>query len=398
MSEIILHYEITGNWLCLLALLAGSLVAGAMGLWRQRPIWVFLAGLLLNIAATVVWLTVGRQELVVGLQLNAICLAVNVAIWTTIDCWYPAGVPHATWAGRPVRFAHLAAILAVVTVFLVSAADVAPGLVNRPYRALLPIDWIALSVTTIVVAFLLRASSAPFKAPCLYALGLAAINLFETTRALYPGQFLVWAIVAEFSGLVMVSALLGWFVPRIKSDQKIFQAHEGIDLESTWWFRWVQALLVASCSLLGIWIAVDVSFDGMGEPWALFGLTGRRAGGAIQLMLVGTSILMAGQTQGVWRSGWQLAAMVTGMLCTSSVGFASLEATTDTSLVWIYRSMNLMISAAMMATLTRFGLAKVLPASSDWIQRARQASPYFLAVALLMMAAVLIQAGILFTQ
>ena len=222
--------------------------------------------------------------------------------------------------------------------------------------------------------------------------------MFEISRALYPGQFLVWAIVAEVAGLVIVSALLGWSIPRIKTVLQISRSHEDIERKSMRWFLWVQALLAASCAWLGIWVAIDFSFDGMGEPWALLGLTGRLAGGAIQLMLVGTSILMAAQTRGVCRSSWQFAAMVTGMLCTSSIGLASLEANTDSSLVWIYRSMNVMISAAMMATLTRFGLAKVLPTSSDWIKRAGQAAPYFLAVALVMVAIVLIQSAMLFAK
>ena len=132
----------------------------------------------------------------------------------------------------------------------------------------------------------------------------------------------------------------------------------------------LQALLVLTDATLAVWIAADVSFDGLGAGVALFGLSGRLVACPAALMLLGTAILMAWQSQGRWRAGWQYAALGLGMLFTTTIGWATMDAATASP--WLHRSVNLLISASMMTLMTGVGLGRVLPRRSDWIPRGRR--------------------------
>lgn len=254
---------------------------------------------------------------------------------------------------------------------------------------------LAASVTTGVVAVRQRRqASIYFAGLLLYALGLAALGLGELQRGYAPAKFFVWGGVCEWAGFVLVAALLGWALRRIKP---VVQALAGVDAAARSagaWFPQSQALLAAATAVLAGWITLDFTFDGMGEGIALLGWSGRRAGCPAALMLVGAAIVMAWQSDGVWRAGWQYAALAAGVLFTSSLGWARLDAAvvqTAGDSPWLHRSVNLLISVSMMTVLTRFGLARVLPGDTDWTPRARRATPVFGSLALLMAAVVLLQ-------
>ena len=72
-----------------------------------------------------------------------------------------------------------------------------------------------------------------------------------------------------------------------------------------WLNELFQKLNIKKASLIGNstggWIALDFSFDDMGQDVALFGLAGRQATCSAALMLVGATILMAWQSSGRWR-------------------------------------------------------------------------------------------------
>ncbi|NLF69540.1 MAG: hypothetical protein GX575_10865 [Candidatus Anammoximicrobium sp.] len=228
-------------------------------------------------------------------------------------------------------------------------------------------------------------------APAAYILGLIALGLAEIQRGFAPARYFLWGAVCDLAGFVLVAALAGWIArwrrrPRLAVGARTSDAF-GQDCVP--WFHGLQALLSLVVAGLAVWIASDFSFDGMGEGVALFGLSGRRAACPAALMLVGTSILMAWQSGGRGRAGWQYAAMVAGMLFTTCLSWAALAATTPAP--WDHRSVNLLISASMMTLLTGLGLARVLPRHSDWIQRGRRALPAFGSLALVLLAIVVAQ-------
>ena len=62
---------------------------------------------------------------------------------------------------------------------------------------------------------------------------------------------------------------------------------------------------------------------------------------------------------------------------------------------WLHRSENLLVSACMMTVMSGVGLARFLPRGTDWVPRARQATPAFGGLSLLMIVLVLIQRAVL---
>lgn len=211
-------------------------------------------------------------------------------------------------------------------------------------------------------------------APGLYVLGLVALGCAEHARGFSPALFFLWGTACDLAGYALAASWAGWAFRRF--------AHR--HSASPLWFSCAQAMLTGLTALLAGWIATDLAFEGMGEGVALLGLSGRMAACPAALMLVGTSIVMAWQTSGRWRARWQYAAMCCGVLFTVSAGWAGIEAAPlDPIQLWADRCLNLLISFSMMTFLTRFGLARFLPGSGDWIDRGRNAAPVFGGIALL---------------
>ena len=145
---------------------------------------------------------------------------------------------------------------------------------------------------------------------------------------------------------------------------------------------------------MAAWVALDASFDGLGQGLALFGLSGRLAACPAALMLVGATILMAWQTRGVWRSRWQYAALAAGVLLTSSLGWAQRDAAAVASAAdpaWFSPARNLLLSASMMTLMSGLGLAACCPAAASWTVRGRRAMRFFGGLSLLLLLILLIQ-------
>jgi hypothetical protein len=324
---------------------------------------------------------------------NVICLAVVSLVWTAIGLPRAAGGPCITIRNRPAAFAHIAAIVAASLLGCVVATGVVLKACDAPRTAEEIVDWMALAAVAGAVVISLWDKSARFTWAGLYVVSLSALATMEITRDLEikgdypPGQFFVWAGMAEWSAFLLVTALLGWAWPRILPVAMFLRVPVDCRWWSAPWFWCAQATFASLVAMLAGWVALDLSFCGMGQDLALFGLTGRGAAGPSALMLLGASILMAWQSKGAWRAGWQYGAMLVGVLLTSSVSWARIDPASDN--LGFQRCVTLMISTGMMTLMTGIGLPRVFR-TSDWGLRGRQAAPIFAGVALLMLAFVLI--------
>jgi hypothetical protein len=291
-------------------------------------------------------------------------------------------------SGRLRSFALVATTLAVELLGLRVGLDLVPAVGGWSYAAPGAVCWAALVATAAAVAAGLRDGSTRPEAG-LYALPWLALSLGQLHRGYAPGRFFIWGAVCEWAGIVLVAGLIAWLYHRFATRARWLGRAGDSAFPRGDWFQALQAVLAAATAAVTVWIATDFSFDGMGQEVALFGLAGRQAACPAALMLLGAAILMAWQSSGGWRAGWQYAALAAGVLFTTSVGWARLPAPgPGGDPPWLAGSGNLMISAAMMTLLTRVGLARVLPRSGDWITRARRAAPVFGGLALLMLAVV----------
>ena len=392
MAFIFSHQYTIVIWLVLAAMLLASATSALLALQRRQPAWVIASALLLNVMGSIVWAVWGPGTVASLISINVLCLAIGSILWMLLDAVCPAGVPHLTFKGRRVVCAHLAAVLAVGLLGLVSAIAVGGAVFSLPRLTPQPLDWIALAITSAAVAVSFWDRDARFSPAGLYWLALTAISMGEIQRGYWPGTFFLWGAVCEWPGLMIVAALVGWSFRRFPLAAALLRIPEERTYWPDVWFNISQALLATVTAVLAVWISIDSTFDVMGTDIALFGLSGRMTCCPAALMLVGAAMLMAWQNNGAWRAAWQYAAMVAGVLFTTSVGWARLDAgSANADALWLDRSVNLMISIAMMSLLTRFGLARVLPRSGDWLTRARLAAPIFGGLAFLLLIAVLVQ-------
>jgi hypothetical protein len=321
--------------------------------------------------------------------ISVLCLAVGSSVWTLIGIVRPAVVLHVRFGGRRVAVAHLAANVAVGLLGLVVAIGIGRIALDLPYSDPQWIDRLALAATTCAVTICLWDRTARFPLAAFYALGFVWLSMGHLSRNLSPSRLLVWIVMAEWAGFLLVSAAVGWLLPWIRPVAARLRIPDDGNRWSRRWFLPVQGLLAAVVVLLVVWVAIDFSFDGVGESVALFGIVGRAAICTTSLMLVGTAILMAWQSTGAWRTGWQYAAMAAGLLFTTSISWSRIGA--DAEAPWVSRSLYLAISAGMMTLMTRIGFAMALPRKTDWIPRGRRAAPVFAILSLLMFAFVLIR-------
>ena len=445
-------------WLLLGVILAASLVMSVVAVKRPWPAGVFVSGLLLSAAGVIAWVACGPYTVHALLQVNVVSLSLAGLSWTLLDRFPIVRVPHVERAGgRTIRFGHLATVLAVGMLGLAVVAGVARCLTSLPPAGLTVLDWIALGSATGAVVALLWDPAARFPLAALYGLGLAALGMMEMARGLSPGLFFLWGGFSVWAAFVIIAALVGWALPKFRrvpvwlriptrsvsfdvaaarvsagnrnlalhsraqelprnsalesqateiatsksvSDQSVAPLAHAADYQSRArftrdWFNLAQAFVAVSTAVVTAWVSLDFAFNRMGEELDAVFMTGRGAACPTALMLLGGAILMAWQTRGAWRATWQFAAMIAGVLLTSSLGWASLDGESQASLardLWWHRSVTFMTSTGMMAFMTSIGLRRILPRASDWIARGRQAMPVFGGLFLLTVIAVLIQA------
>jgi hypothetical protein len=331
---------------------------------------------------------------VTPLQIGVVFLCLGWAGWSLLGLMRPRGARPAPRGRRTTSVARLAVALAVGLLGLVVLLGIVRLALNLTHPQPGLLDWTALVAASIAVVICLWDPAARFPLAGLYVLGLAAVGMTEIARGLSPGQLLLWGSFTEWTGFMLVTALVGWCLGQFERVTRWLRIPNP---PGRWWAGWfnpAQALLATVTAVLAVWVAIDFSFDGMGQGWALFGLTGRWSACPAGLMLLGGLILMAWQTRGTWRAVWQYAAMAAGVLLTSSVGWANLDAADYAPLAreaWLDRSVTLMISAGMMTLMTGIGLPRAFPRTSEWVTRGRRAAPAFASLALLMLLAVLIQ-------
>ena len=177
-----------GAWWPIGAIGSISVAAALLALWFRLPAYVFISGLLLNVAGMVGWVAWGSATLESLVQVNVVCLAAGSAAWTLLDGLHPAGVPHGQLRHGPLPFAHLAALAAVGLLEALTAAGVVAELFRLADLQLEigRIDWLALGAAAAAVALCLWDRKAQFVPAGLYFLGLSAAGMAMCAAHLDP--------------------------------------------------------------------------------------------------------------------------------------------------------------------------------------------------------------------
>ncbi len=139
------HADQAGAWWSIRAIVSISVAAGLLALWLRLPAYVFISGLLVNVAGMIGWMAWGPATLPSLVEVNVLCLAAGSAAWSLLEWSHRSGVPHGQFDGRPLPFAHLAAAAATALVSGLVAAGVTGELLLLPELRLdgSQMDWLA---------------------------------------------------------------------------------------------------------------------------------------------------------------------------------------------------------------------------------------------------------------
>ena len=393
------------DWVDMLWAAAAIAIASAalatMAVWRRQEGWAFAAALGANLAASlVVWHAHERassfaQWWMVLVQANVIASAVVALLWLAVR--------RRLYQMRELNL-HNSPLLALqITLPVVAMASsvayrleyMLSGNASINALAATPLGWVALAAAATAAIGAVGQRSTRDALAGVYFLVLAAIITQMTSRPATP-QLFCWKAVCILAAFVVLTALAGWALTKAKPLWRAIKLDENRGPAE--WFLVSQALLTCVAAALAAWTAIDYRFTNEGVDVAIGGLSGRITGVFGALMLFGAAVLMAWQTklsgseQSPWRRGWQWAAMAAFVLTMSCFGWARLSADPETvtgAAPWLHRCVLLMIPSAMMTLMSGVGLSVGLHKMSDWITAGRRAMPFFAAVALAMLVAVL---------
>ncbi|MFH1267196.1 MAG: hypothetical protein ABIK89_15820, partial [Planctomycetota bacterium] len=385
-------------WWSARAVLAAGVMAGVLAMWLRRGAYVFISGLLVNVAGTVIWMAWGPWNFAAVLYTNVLCLAVGSCVWTLLRPAHPEGVPGIKLGGRALPFAHLAvqAGLAVLGVLVVISAVFDVRDVHRVPSlhdpATYQLGWLALAAASVATTLLLWDRTARFPLKAWYSIGLIAVGMALGVRELSPRVF-CWTAGHELAGFVLLAALLARLLSRMKPAWQALRIPGHDNRFPNDWLPQVQAVVAGLALVLGAWISIDFAFDEISRAGVAW-ITGRTAGPLSACALLAAGVLIAGQSSGRWRVGWQCGTIALGALVLAEWFWAWLPPAWGVP--WLHRSVILMAAAVVMALVSQFGLARILPAGSGWIASGRRMLPVLGGVALVLLALVLVQEAFLF--
>ncbi len=410
------------NRLLPLGLLAIAMVGSAL---RERSAGYAVASILLaSLAGLVTWQAWGAVSWH-GLLLAQVFTMTGAALfWTAVKMLLPARTPPLVPGEFELAPNHLAAQAAAAFVLLLVAASALGDISGEYHLAITRLDAFGLLAAVAAVVFCLWDPAARFPIAAVYLLGLSAVGFALGYREFGPRQY-VWTAAPELAGFVISAGFLGWLFSRLQSRiaGRVVPAAKAAEFthaqhaphpepplgykrflptivarltdaasQPRLWFQGCQAFLGTVAAAHALWVSFDIGNDGLGLDTALFGLTGRWAGPPTALMLLGACIIMAWQASGTRRRLWQMAAFGAGFLLNLTIGLAALDATPGTPVgnaLWLNRLAVLLIGAAMLTLLSRFGLKGALPRSGDWLVVGRDVSPLFATITTVTLPALL---------
>jgi len=378
-------------------------VPGLLALWWREALCVFVSGALVCAAAILAWHIWQPPSLPGLLRAAGLGLAAGSIAWSLVGRLPGVRVPAlafgARHAGRKLGFAPLAAQLAACSALVLAAAGVAGDLWTKWPDLLYPgdvvrLDWALLGLGAAALVLLLWDAEARWVWAGAYVLLLGAEGTWLRWRS-YPAPWMyIWVPVNELAGIVLISALVGWLCRWRRRLQLSLRIPERTSGWAAGWFSPVQAILAGAVGLHVLWVVTDFRFShfGRGLPAVLF--LGRKHATTAALMLLGAAIVMAWQQTDKGRRAWQYGAFALGLLFTSSIGLANLDATPGSAsalMPWLHRCAILTLSSTMFTMLAAFGMRLVFSPQNDWLAAGRRVSGFTACLALAALGAALAQ-------
>lgn len=363
---------------------------GALAVWMQRPAYVYLSGLLVNVAGILLWrgalvrefgfvplVPWGPGILDKFILVNVICFALASTAWSACELALRSRTPLIDVRGRFVPFSHVAAFAGLNLLTILVAVAVAGDVMALPMDIASPLAWFALAATVIALSVCAWDPQATFTSPGLYGCGIVALGM--VIHAAHPspravGRSAAWML----GGYVLLTSAAGWLMPRLTRLRWKLRLPDTALSWSEPWFLFTQAAVAALAGALGVWTVCTFSL-----------LTERLTGSATLLMLLPAGVLLTGAVSG--RGGDRIRHVALSLVVCAMIAAGWVFIDPSSPVPWLHRSTVLLVALAGATQIYGRWLERWLPNQLSWGEAARRLAPVFGALSLAAAALVMAQ-------
>ncbi len=345
------------------ALVAVSVLAAALNWETLQRAYLYVAGLLLNLAATIWvltrWPSSGSFEgLFALMEANLVTLALPGIIWL----WMELRARRLDQNRQSLipAFHHLAAIIVLAGIAYLAGIGLLLDLLSSGSTPRVWLEWLAVGSAFALMLACLWDRRARFAVVGLYLLGIVAASYALGQANLNPRR-LVWLMMLTLA----VYALLTSFIwkaraPLMEFAEKLrIPRRDEKPLPALDWLRILNALLASIVVLLTFWSVLEFAE-----------LPLRMAGAVAVIVQTLTFVILA---QGERRYAWQQSALL--MLALGAVFFGWAWLAPGLNGTWLNRAVVLMIVMFGMIALYGLGTEKQSLREAGWTQAARSFIP-----------------------
>ena len=351
---------------------AMSVVAAGLACWSTWRTYVVAAGLLLNLALTLVWIRLSRSA---GwpsvVDLNLMTLVLPAPLWLLLDRYQRSvrlklaasavrliGLPGVAW--------HLAATwLALGVLILQVGAGLAGDLRGIPAQSMAAWNWGVWGAAGVGVVSCLWDAAAKSRVAALYWFGLVGTALLVDTFDLAPRR-LAWTSLMVLAAFGVGTSYLWSIREQLRRVAMRLRIPPGLaPREELWWLIPCNVAIAIGVVALAFWVQFNFA-----EAELRVGASQAALAQAVSLGLL---------AWGRARSPLQYAALLTGALGTVAFGWSWLEPETTGTV--LNRAVVALAAVSAMAALYGLGLSKLIRRINEWTIAAERLVPVLLAAA-----------------
>jgi hypothetical protein len=259
-------------WSCL-ATLAMAVLIGAQAVWVGRPAFVYVSGLLLNLAGYLawqawlidefgiqVWFALGAGVADTFLFVQILCLAAGSLCWSVIDWRLRLRTPPGDVRGTMMPYPHAAVLLALHLLVMLVLIGVGSSIFDMGVHLEGALAWSAMIATFLALMMCwwdAEASLWGLSAGPMYLLGLTALGLALQQTVTPTARAVAWTSAVWLAAYLFLTNGFIRLVPRLSELwRRLRLPPRSQDLLAGWYWP-MQGGLAGLVLGLSVWICLD---------------------------------------------------------------------------------------------------------------------------------------------
>jgi len=357
----------TGYWWVIGAFASTAVLMAALSFVTYSTWFLYAAGLLFNVAASVWWISVHYRDTSIGVRItgflyfNVVALALPSVLWTYLGLRSrKARAGRADNRFQPFSFHHVSALLSVALLCLPVFIGILLGLAGDPIRPYTLLSWVALLAAAAAMTANLYDEKARYAVAGIYVVGLLGLGMVLDHLGLSPRN-LFWTGVIFVAGYTIVTSFV-WrrrltlleFAERLKMP---------VRQEEQLRFAW-----------LGVSNAVLSTLVFLTSYWMILSY-GNFTLRTLAAIAVTAQVLSFGLADfEAWRPLWRRIGLAFFSVGIILCFWSYLEP--GSSGTWLNRAVLMMIASLVLIAADGLGSKRIFHGSEGWILAARQIVPW----------------------